>query len=355
VAETGQLARHIDGYLRPYAQAFDSVHYFTYDTEESLEELNKKNDLRRLVKLWPGGRHPWLHTLLLPWRRRRELAGCSVLRVFQATGAVPAVLARLLLGVPFVTTYGYRYSKLARSPLTRLLRWAVEWMALATADAIIVTTTSLEEYVGGRRHRGEIHLIPNGVDTTLFRPTPRPPRDVREVLYVGRLSPEKNLGALVEAAALVRKAPVRVRLVGNGPDRSALEDRARSLGVTLHVQPVVPHPEVAKLMAVADAFVLASFHEGHPKALLEAMAAGAPCVASDCEGNRSLVTEGRTGLLFDPHRPDDLAAQLDRVLGDADLAASLAAAAREQVTARYDLGILVAEEIKLLKKVARPR
>jgi glycosyltransferase involved in cell wall biosynthesis len=111
---------------------------------------------------------------------------------------------------------------------------------------------------------------------------------------------------------------------------------------------------VAGLMAAADAFVLASFTEGHPKVLLEAMAAGTPCIASDCDGNRSLVAEGRTGLLFDAHRPDELAAQLDRVLSDADLAAGLAAAAREQVTSRYDLGALVATEIALLKRLARP-
>ena len=256
--------------------------------------------------------------------------------------------------MPFVVTYGFRYSTLTRSPLTRMLRRAVESSALAAADAVIVTTPALEAYVRDRRPRGEVHLIPNGVDTTLFHPVARPARDVREVLYVGRLSAEKNLGALVEAAARVKRAPVRVTLVGDGPERAALEGRARALDVALRVRPVVPHPEVAGLMAAADAFVLASFTEGHPKVLLEAMAAGTPCVASDCDGNRSLVADGRTGLLFDPHRPDELAAQLDRVLQDADLASSLAAAGREQVTARYDLGALVAGEIALLKRLARP-
>jgi glycosyltransferase involved in cell wall biosynthesis len=83
------------------------------------------------------------------------------------------------------------------------------------------------------------------------------------------------------------------------------------------------------------------------------MAAGAPCVASDCEGNRSLVADGFTGLLFDPYKPEDLATQLDRVLGDERLGEDLAAAARQQVTASYDLGALVGEEIALLKRVAR--
>jgi glycosyltransferase involved in cell wall biosynthesis len=350
--QTGQLARHIDGYWRPYVQAFDAVRYFSY-RGESLEDFTTDRKLLERVNVLRGRWHPWLYTVFLSRLHSRALAECSVLRVFQTTGALPAVMARRRFGVPFVTTYGFRYAELARSPLTRVLRGFVESKALASADAVIVTTEALEKYVRGRRDRGEVHLIPNGVDTTLFRPAPRPPRDVREVLYVGRLSPEKNLSALVEAAARVKKAPVRIRLVGNGPDRSALEARARSLGVTLQVQQVVPHPEVARLMAAADAFVLASFSEGHPKVLLEAMAAGVPCIASDCEGNRSLVVDGRTGLLFDPHRPVELATQLDRVLQDADLGAGLAAAARDQVTARYDLNALVAKEIRLLKRVAR--
>jgi glycosyltransferase involved in cell wall biosynthesis len=98
--------------------------------------------------------------------------------------------------------------------------------------------------------------------------------------------------------------------------------------------------------------VLASFTEGHPKVLLEAMAAGLPCVASDCEGNRSLVVDGKTGLLFDPHRPADLADRLARVLTDGPLGEALGGAGRALVVDRYDLGALVAQEIALLQRVA---
>ena len=114
--------------------------------------------------------------------------------------------------------------------------------------------------------------------------------------------------------------------------------------------------EQAKLPAVyasSDVFVLASFTEGHPKVLLEAMSCGLPCVASDCVGNRSLVTDGETGLLFDPHRPEDLAACLRRVLDDPALAARLGKAGRALVAERYDLSLLVAREIALVQSVAR--
>jgi glycosyltransferase involved in cell wall biosynthesis len=352
LARSGQHTRLVDGYLRRYAGAFDAIRYFSY-LPESLGDFSRDAELLERVTVLPGGRwHPWLYTLLLPLRHRRALAGCSVLRVFQITGAVPAIVARRWFGVPFVATYGFWYAALARSPLTRVLRRAVESAALSAADAVIVTTPALEAHVRGRRPRGTVHLVPNGVDTSLFRPSPRVPGRDREVLYVGRLSEEKNLDVVLEAAARL-PGGARVTFLGDGPARARLEARARALGVRLRVRPVVPHAEVAAVMAAADVFVLASFSEGHPKVLLEAMASGLPCLASDCEGNRSLVSHEQTGLLFDPHRPAELAAQLERLLADPALAGTLAAAGRSMVVDRYDLDALVDREIALLQQVGR--
>jgi glycosyltransferase involved in cell wall biosynthesis len=75
-------------------------------------------------------------------------------------------------------------------------------------------------------------------------------------------------------------------------------------------------------------------------------------VASDCEGNRSLVSDGVTGLLFDPHRSAELAERLGRVLGDEALARGLGQAGRALAADRYDLGRLVGTEIELLRRVA---
>ena len=123
-------------------------------------------------------------------------------------------------------------------------------------------------------------------------------------------------------------------------------------GVDIEFPGIVPQERLPRLYAAADAFVLASFTEGHPKVLLEAMAAGVPCVASDCEGNRSLVVEGETGLLFDARRPGELADRLARVLIDGALAEALGRAGRAMVVARYDLGTLVTAEIALLRRIA---
>jgi glycosyltransferase involved in cell wall biosynthesis len=267
---------------------------------------------------------------------------------------MPAVIARRLHGTPFVTTYGFWYARLARTRLTRILGAAVERVGLAAADAVIVTTPELGRHVRARQPRARVHLVPNGVDTELF--VPGPPRDRAEpptVLYLGRLSAEKNVEALLEAAGkLVARTPLRLRIVGDGPRRAALAARAAALRIPVDFHAFVDHARVPGLLAAADAFVLPSFTEGHPKALLEAMSAGIPCVASDIPGTRAVVTEGETALLFDPHDAHALADRLEQVLGDADLARALGANARAAARARFDLGTLVQREIEILRAVA---
>jgi len=354
LARTGQHARLIDGYLTPYARAFEAVRYFSY-LAESLDPYTTDPEVLARVSLHPGGGwHPWVYSVVMPLRYAREFRRCAIFRVFQITGALPAVVAKRRFGVPFVTTYGFWYGRLARSRTTGVLRRAVESLALRAADAVIVTTSELGAHVAARVGGAKVHLIPNGVDTTRFAPIPRRPGRLKNVLYVGRLSAEKNLGAVVAAAAgLAGRFELRLTFVGDGPARASLEAEARRRGVAVEFVPVVEHRRVPAYLAAADAFVLPSRTEGHPKALLEAMSAGVPCVASNVGGNRAVIEAGATGLLFDLGDPGGLAEALARVLGDPEGARALAARARARVVERYDLARLVAEEIELLKRLAR--
>ena len=356
LASSGQAARLIEGYFRPYADAFGGVRYFSY-LPERLEEFTRDPALLTRVRvLAPAHRMSRARrATTLPWAHAADLRACGALRVFQITGVLPALVARARLGVPYVTTYGFWYARLSRRGPKRLLKAVVERVGLARAAAVIATTPELK--ARAERFARRVELVPNGVDTGAFAP-PRAGRagrpGPRRVLYVGRLSPEKNLSTLVAAAAKVDGgAPVELVLVGAGPLEASLRAQARAAGVRADFRGVVDQRALPAVYAEADAFVLASFTEGHPKVLLEAMSAGLPCVASACDGNRSLVSEGVTGLLFDPHRPDELATALGRVLHDDALAARLGGEARALAVARYDLAGLVAREIALVREVAR--
>ena len=350
LAETGQQSRLVDGYMRPYAAAFGEVFYFSY-IPESLDEFTSERALLDRVRVFgPAG----------PVSRARRAVGmvgahasefrrCRALRVFQITGVIPAILATKRFGIPYVTTYGFWYGQLSQPGPKRVLKALVERLGLRHAAAVIATTEELGARAAKLARRVEI--IPNGVDLRLFQPRNAERAAGRRVLYVGRLSPEKNLGTLVEAAASAGTG-LTLQLVGGGPLRVDLEAQARARGVPVEFPGVVEQAKLPAVYATADVFVLASFTEGHPKVLLEAMACGLPCVASDCAGNRSLITDGETGLLFDPHRPEELATRLRQVFADPALAARLGQTASEKVAARYDLSALVAREIALVRAIA---
>ncbi|HEV8584471.1 MAG TPA: glycosyltransferase family 4 protein [Methylomirabilota bacterium] len=351
LAATGQVSRLVDGYFRPYAAAFGGVRYFSY-LPERLEEFTQDADLLARVRVLAPPRRVSRarRALTLVSTHAADLSACAALRVFQITGTLPAVIARARLGVPYVTTYGFWYARLSKPGPTRLAKAIVERVGLARAAAVIATTPELAARAARVARR--VELIPNGVDTAAFAPPAAGRagrRGPRRVLYVGRLSAEKNLSTVVTAVA---KLDARLVFVGGGPLEARLREEARAAGVQAEFRGVVDQRALPAVYAEADAFVLASFTEGHPKVLLEAMSAGLPCVASACDGNRSLVADGATGLLFDPHRPDELADALARVLGDAALASRLGADARALIVSRYDLAATVAREIALVRDVA---
>ena len=156
----------------------------------------------------------------------------------------------------------------------------------------------------------------------------------RVVLAVGRLSREKGQAHLIRAIPALR-GRARVVIVGDGPDRSSLEDLARALDVQESVIFAGMTANVSPFYAMADVFVLPSLSEGSPNALLEAMACGLPVVATRVGGVPEIATNGTTALLVPSKDPVSLARAIDRLLDDVDLAAALGTAARRAALNRH--------------------
>ncbi len=135
-----------------------------------------------------------------------------------------------------------------------------------------------------------------------------------------------------------RHPELKLRLVGDGPERAALEALARELGVSESVTFAgrLPEEETLAEIARADLLVLSSFMEGLPIVLMEAMAVGVPVVASRVAGIPELVEDGETGLLFTPSDWDELATRIDSLLGDEALQARLTEQARAKVASEFD-------------------
>ncbi len=135
------------------------------------------------------------------------------------------------------------------------------------------------------------------------------------IVSVGRLVPWKGFDEVIRA---VSASPWHLTIVGDGPLRKELESLAHSegCGARVHFTGLLPREKLHGLLKVADAFVLYSTYEGLPHVLIEAMALGTPVVASDIEGNREVVTNGREGILVSSY--DDRSARTARGLPSYD-------------------------------------
>jgi phosphatidylinositol alpha-mannosyltransferase len=182
---------------------------------------------------------------------------------------------------------------------------------------------------------GDYKVIPNGVDVPRFAgavPIARWQDGMPNVLFVGRLEPRKGVLDLLKAHRILRRTGSgnRLLIVGSGPQ----EREARRYVATRGLQEVeflgrVSDAEKAQLFRTVDVYASpATGGESFGIVLLEAMAAGAPIVASDIHGYKGVVRRDREGLLVPPHEPKELAKAIARLLGDPDLRAQMSTAGR---------------------------
>ena len=162
------------------------------------------------------------------------------------------------------------------------------------------------------------------------------------LLFVGRLNRHKGASDLIRAfPSLTRRFPgVTLALLGEGPLRGELSALAEALGVVSQVR-LLGERDPEPFLRVADVFVLPTRGEGMSNALLEAMGAGLPCVATRVTGNVEVVTDGETGLLVEPGGPDALAQAIGRLLADPLWRGRLGEAARQRIRAHHSVPEMV--------------
>lgn len=188
----------------------------------------------------------------------------------------------------------------------------------------------------------KIEVSPLGIDPAVFAPRPfRDAPDPVEIVCVGRLAPVKAQHILVAAVErLVREGRnVRLRLVGDGPDRADLERNvaARALEAHVRFEGWLNQERVRALYQQSDIFALASFAEGVPVVLMEAMAMEIPCVATSVNGVPELIRHTTDGLLVAPSDEAELARAIATLMDDAPLRRRLGEAGRRRVLEKYDL------------------
>lgn len=198
--------------------------------------------------------------------------------------------------------------------------------------------------VSSPRDWEKFEVIRLGVDPAIFTPSSgaRTSADgVLEVICVGRLVSAKGQLVLLRAFAdlLEQGHMLRLKLIGDGEDRQQLESYVanRALGAAVEVKGALNHEETRKSMESADIFVLSSFAEGLPVALMEAMAMEIPCISTYIAGIPELIRDGIEGLLVPASSQEQLVSAMKLLIDNPELRRKLGVAGRMRVLARHDL------------------
>ncbi|ELS58292.1 putative Glycosyl transferase [Streptomyces viridochromogenes Tue57] len=271
-------------------------------------------------------------------------------------------LGKLLYGIPHVMTAHsleplrpWKAEQLGGG--YALSSWA-ERTAVEAADAVIAVSGAMREDILGcypALDPDRVHVVHNGIDTTLYRPDHGTDvlrrfgldPDRPYVLFVGRITRQKGVPHLLRAVRDIDPA-AQVVLCAGAPDTPEIDQEFRDLYQQLSrvregvhwIPQMLPRPEVIQLLTHAAVFVCPSVYEPLGIVNLEAMACGTPVVASRVGGIPEVVDDGRTGLLVPP--ADDveafeagLARALDSVIGDPETARRMGEAGRERAVGEF--------------------
>ena len=274
-------------------------------------------------------------------RRAWSLARSSQFDIVHVHWPMPMALlgwaARRARRMPMVTTF---YGIELRWVQSRLpfLRWLIRWAAEASAQAVAISQYTAREL---RKFADvPIEVIPYTAELPPPTTSATHEPERKSILFVGRLIERKGVRHLIRAlGTLTSRLPVRLDIIGDGPERARLEALARELGLegVVAFRGRVSDEELRRAYASADAFVLPSVldarkdTEGLGVVLLEAMNYSVPVIASDIGGITDIVRHEETGLLVPPGDEMALAAALARVLSDRPLALKLGEAGRERL------------------------
>ena len=256
-------------------------------------------------------------------------------------------IASLITGVPTVAMI-HAYPKIHSRP-KRMFHLLTRRFCYGRARKLIAVSSALKDaLVVDKASPSKVIVIPNGVEAESLVQSPKQPTgQVKTILTVGRLHPGKGQQLFLKAAAIVHeKLPDTAFVVAGEECPTSLENLgfkeklvqlANELGLSDCVQFVGYTSNLRELYRRCSVVVVASFEETFGLVALEAMAAGRPVVASRIPGITELVDDEKTGLLFQPGDPEDLARKVIRLLSDDGLRADLCGRALALAKAKYTL------------------
>ncbi len=289
---------------------FDNIYWFTYGTED--ENLAKKliADGRLSQKLCVvqspkffklfSRFGPYVYSALIPFVHKEKIKKCDVIKTNQMKGAISALLSAFLYSKPIYVRTGYTLSSTSRvvnpkSSIRLIVNWIIEYFVFKNANISSVSSEHDLRYVQScyKLKKNKLKVIVNYVDTEKFYPVSNKLLSKR-IIFVGRLSKEKNLLSLITACKIIG---IGLDLVGNGRELENLQKYAKMIDADIRHLGSYDNDLLPGILTKYNYFILPSLWEGKPKALLEAMSCGLVCIGNSTSGINEIIEDGINGFL----------------------------------------------------------
>lgn len=351
--QEGILAREMAVYREFLLNdAFGRIQLFTYDGRDHtlLSTLKTEDPLYGRIDLLspPSGKGGALWAAAGVVRHYWALRRSTVLKTNQISGSWAAIAAALVTRRPLVLRLGYVLSRrfaLNGQRIRALVARAIERLGMAIAARVIVTSEAARDALKNEVRDNKLILLPSYVDLDVF--AAREAGDENKgVIAVGRMRPQKNQAALIEACAA---AGASLTLVGKGELEADLRALAVQSSADVNFAGTVDNQALAKLFRQHAIFILPSLHEGLPKVLLEAMSCGLICVGTPIPGITDLIRDGETGFLATGHSAQDIAAAIRRAQTEGT--AAIGRNARELIAQRFGLHQYAQREAEIFRQL----
>ena len=357
--ENGLLERELQLY-RELSKHGVEITFLTYGDREDLrlqDECNPVNILpaySRMKKL----KWKWLsllQSLLIPFYFKDVFRAAGIYKTNQMFGSWAGVIASRMYKKPLLIRTGYTWSlfKLRDKKITGYwLASILEKISYGNADIAVVASPHDADYIRSRYKISapRIKVVPQYIDTDIFSPSDTE-KYIDRLVFVGRLTKQKNLGNLVRA---LEGSSLKLDIYGSGELRGELEALAKDLNVEVSFMGNIPNSEVFRVLNRYHVFILPSLYEGSPKSLLEAMSCAMVVVGTKVEGIREVITDNVNGLLCGTS-PESIKAVVKDVFSRLGELSGLRRNARETVLTNCRLGTIVSHELETYRELLENR
>lgn len=354
--ETGLLDREIQIYKRMTKKGV-KISFITYGDESDYKYKDKLSDID-IIPFYAFVKKPknsfirFIQSLFLPLILRDFLQKADIIKTNQMSTTFAPLIAKFLFKKNLIVRCGFEWYyfliKGGASLITKIRMFITEYFFYHLADAIVLTSNFDKNFVvkNFKVKSNKITIIPNFIDANVYLPY-NSKNKKESLLFIGRLTNQKNLFNLIDA---LKNSNYSLDIVGDGELKSQLMTYASQHNVNVNFLGRIPNSQIPALMNQYEVFILPSYYEGNPKALLEAMSCGLAVIGTDVEGIRDIIKHKENGYLCKTDSKS-IRDAIDEIMHDKNLREVMGKNARKYVMENHDIEKITDLELQIYQRL----